>query len=106
MEARTILLSEASLTDFLSAYTVFHHRWSGADEDNSVAVCLLDKLDDRWMPSPEKRDLGAEQVENGGLVFLPLHDRSPNGDPPRRVQELSAADLKQGPTLIERLKTR
>ena len=46
MRNRTIPLSKFRLGDFLAAYTEFYRGWSGADEDGSVAVYLLDNLGD------------------------------------------------------------
>jgi hypothetical protein len=74
METRSYPLTDFRLAEFLAAYTEFYQWWSSSDEDGSVAVCLLDRLGEIPMPSNEQRDLRAELVEHGRLVFFPFHE--------------------------------
>jgi hypothetical protein len=51
----------------------FYRRWSATDEHASVAV-YLDRPGDTPMPAHERRNLEAELIENGRLVFFPFHE--------------------------------
>ena len=74
MESRTFPLTEFALADFIAAYTDFYQWWSGADEDGSVAVYLAEAFGEPPTPSNEAKDLEAELIGQGMLVFFPFHE--------------------------------